>query len=146
MAWLLDYAATYLDATLRYEASQMILCIHSDASYQLETESRSCPDGHLFLGTPNYNDNKENIGAVYTTYEIIKNVMPAASEDECRSTFIKYNPTVPLRITLKEIGHPHPLTSVQIDNSATEGIMNSTMQQKRSLAMVMRFYWVQDCI
>ena len=66
--------------------------------------------------------------------------MPAASEDECGSTFINYKPIVPLRITLKEMGHPHPLTSVQIDNSATEAIMNLTMQQKRSLAMVMRFY------
>ena len=37
--WLLDYAATYPDATVRYEARQMILRIHSDASYQSEMES-----------------------------------------------------------------------------------------------------------
>ena len=36
VAWLLDYAATYPNATIRYNASQMILRIHSDASYQSE--------------------------------------------------------------------------------------------------------------
>jgi hypothetical protein len=30
---MLDYVATHPDATTRYHASDMILCIHSDASY-----------------------------------------------------------------------------------------------------------------
>ena len=44
------------------------------------------------------------------------------------------------------MGHLQPPTPVQIDNSATEGIMNSTMQQKLSKAMDMRLNWVQDRI
>ena len=34
MAWLLDYAAIYSDATVRYKESHMILHIHSNAYYQ----------------------------------------------------------------------------------------------------------------
>ena len=56
VTWLLDYAATYPNAIIRYNASQMILRIHSDASYQSETESRSPAGGHFLLGSNNHND------------------------------------------------------------------------------------------
>ena len=72
--------------------------------------------------------------------------MSEASEAECRSTFINYKDAAPLRITLEEMGNPQLPTTVQIDNSTTESIMNSTMQQKRSKAIDMSFYWVQDRI
>ena len=85
-------------------------------------------------------------GAIHTTCEIIKNVMSAASEAERGATFINCKATIPLRITLEEMGHAQPPTPVQIDNSTTEGIMNSTMKQKGPKAMDMRFYWVQDRI
>ena len=76
----------------------------------------------------NHNDTSENNGAIHTTCEIIKNVMSAASEAECGATFINCKAAVPLRITLEEIGHTHPTTPVQIDNSTMEGIMNSKIQ------------------
>ena len=146
MAWLLDYPATYPDDTVRYKASQMNLRIYSDASYHSETESRSCSGGHLFLVSPNYNDTKGNNGAIHITCEIIKKVISEASEAECRSTFINCKANIPLRIKLEEMVHPQPPTPVQIENFTTEGIINSTIQQKRSKAMYMRFYWVQDRI
>ena len=34
--WLLNYAATHLNTKIRYKASDMILYIHSDASYLSE--------------------------------------------------------------------------------------------------------------
>ena len=72
--------------------------------------------------------------------------MSAASEAECGATFINCKAAVPLHITLEEMGHPQPPTPVQIENSTTEGIMNSTMQQKRPKEMDMRFYRVQERI
>ena len=146
VTWLLDYAATYPNATIHYKASKMILRIHSDASYQLDTESHSHAGGHLFLVSNNHTDTSEKNSAIHTTCEIIKNVMSAASEAECGATFINCKAVVPLRITLEEMGHEKPPTPVQIYNSTTEGIMNSTMQQKRPKAMDMRFYWIQDRI
>jgi hypothetical protein len=47
---LLNYLATHPDATIRYHASDMILHIHSDASYLLGSNSRSRLGGLFFLG------------------------------------------------------------------------------------------------
>ncbi len=49
---LLDYAHTHPDATIRYRASDMILRLHSDASYLSEAKARSCAGGHFYLGDP----------------------------------------------------------------------------------------------
>jgi hypothetical protein len=46
---LLDYLATHPDATIRYHASNMILHIHSDASYLSVPNSRSRLGGLFFL-------------------------------------------------------------------------------------------------
>ena len=96
VTWLLYYAATYPNATIRYNASQMILRIHSDASYHSKSESRSRAGGHFFLGSNNHNNTSENNGVIHTTCEIIKNVMSAASEDKCGATFINCKVAVPL--------------------------------------------------
>ena len=41
MEHFLNYCATHPDATIRYQASDMILKIHSDASYLSESQARS---------------------------------------------------------------------------------------------------------
>jgi hypothetical protein len=46
---LLDYLSGQSDAKVRFHASDMILNIHSDASYLLETKARSRACGHFFL-------------------------------------------------------------------------------------------------
>ena len=51
MEWLLDYLATNPDAKIRYYKSDMILNIHSDASYLSESRARSRAAGHYFLGS-----------------------------------------------------------------------------------------------
>jgi hypothetical protein len=51
-----------------------------------------------------------------------------------------------LRQTLIELNHPQPPTPIQTDNSTATGIVNKTVKLKRSKAMDMRFYWVQDRI
>jgi hypothetical protein len=47
---MLDYLATHLDATIRYHASDMILHVHSDASYLSVSNARSRLGGLFFLG------------------------------------------------------------------------------------------------
>jgi hypothetical protein len=47
---LLDYLATHPDATIRFPASDMILNIHSDASYLLAANAHSRACGHFFMG------------------------------------------------------------------------------------------------
>ena len=45
----LDYAATHPDAIITYRASNMILSVHSDASYLTESKARSRAGGHFVL-------------------------------------------------------------------------------------------------
>jgi hypothetical protein len=47
---LLGYLATHPDAAIRYHASDMILQIHSDASYLSVSNARSRLGGLFFLG------------------------------------------------------------------------------------------------
>ena len=48
--------------------------------------------------------------------------MESASEAELGDLFLNCQEAVPIRITLEEMGHPQPPTSVQVDNSTTLGI------------------------
>mmetsp|Transcript_14300 Transcript_14300/g.29661 ORF Transcript_14300/g.29661 Transcript_14300/m.29661 type:complete len:86 (-) Transcript_14300:2532-2789(-) len=48
----LDYACTHPDAIIRYQTSDMILRIHSNASYLSETKGRSRSDSHFYMGNP----------------------------------------------------------------------------------------------
>ena len=83
---LLDYAATHTDAAVTYWSSNMVLAAHSDASYLLETKSRSRAGGHFFMSSdivvPKNND------AVHTITQIIKTVMSSAAEVELGALYI----------------------------------------------------------
>jgi hypothetical protein len=47
---LLDYLATYPDATIQFRASDMIMNVHSDASYLSEADACSRACGPFFMG------------------------------------------------------------------------------------------------
>jgi hypothetical protein len=54
---LLDYLATYPEATICFKASDMILNVHSDASYISKSDAQSRACGHFFMGwTPKDGD------------------------------------------------------------------------------------------
>ena len=48
--WLLNYVASHPDASIRYVASNMILHVHSNASYLSAPRARSRAGGHFTLG------------------------------------------------------------------------------------------------
>ena len=47
--YFLDYVASHPDAVLTYNASDMVINLHSDASYLLEPKARSRAGGHFFM-------------------------------------------------------------------------------------------------
>ena len=47
--FFLDYVATHPDAVLTYNKRNMVLAVHSDASYLTEPKSRSRAGGPFFL-------------------------------------------------------------------------------------------------
>ena len=141
---LLDYAATHPDAIITYRASNMVLAAHSDASYLSESKARSRAGGHFFMSE---NDHApRNNGAVLTIAQIIKAVMSSAAEAELGALFINSREAVPMRHLLNEMGHKQPPTPMQTDNSTALGVVNSTIQPKRTKPMDMRFYWLRDRI
>jgi hypothetical protein len=46
---LLDYVATYPNDGIVYRASDMVLCVHADASYLNKTKSCSRAGAHIYL-------------------------------------------------------------------------------------------------
>ncbi len=82
----LDYVATYPDAIITYQASNMVLAGHSNASYLSETNARSQAGGHFFMS--NNNALPPNNGAVLTIAQTIKAVMSSAAEAEIGALYI----------------------------------------------------------
>ena len=72
--------------------------------------------------------------------------MASAAEAEYGELFLNGQAAVPIRTTLIEMHHPQPPTPIQVGNSASVGIANKSIKQKRSKAMDIRFHWIQDII
>jgi hypothetical protein len=149
----LNYAAINPLAIIRYIASDMVLHIHSDASYLSVPKARSRAAGHHFLSDmpadPLRQPQPTDImppdnGAVLTVCTIMKNVVGSAAESEFGTCYINAVEACPLVTALTEMGHPQPPTPLQTDNDTTVGIANKTVKQRRSKAFDMRYYWLQD--
>ena len=143
---LLNYAASNPDATVRWHASDMILHIHSDASYLSEPKARSRVGGFFYLGNKDEsNDNPHPNGPIHVESRIMKNVMSSAAEAETGALFHNGQEGAYFRQILMELGHPQPgPTPIITDNSTAEGFANNRTKVKRSKAMDMRFYWIRD--
>ena len=139
---LLDYVASQEEAVITYQASEMKLAAHSDASYLSEPKARSRAGGHFFLS--NGADIPPNNGAILNIAHIIKHVMSSATEAELAALYIMAREAVYIRIILEEMGHPQPPTPLQTDNSMADGVVNSKITPKRTKAMDMRFHWLRD--
>jgi hypothetical protein len=143
MHQLLDYFTTHPDAEVRFHSSDMVLQVSSDASYLSEPEARSQTGGNFNLG--NNDDRQQQInGPILCLSSITKNVMSSAAEAGVGSVFSNAKVAAPLRVMLEEMGHLQLPTPIQTDNSKAYGILNNKLNQKRSKAMDMRFYWVRD--
>jgi hypothetical protein len=117
------------DAKLRYHVTEMILKIHSDASYLSESKARSRSAGHFYMGNKNNDDDTHN-GSILATTQIMKSVLSSASEAKISALFDNTKRATILRTTLEEMGHAQPATPVQTDNSMACGIPNDNIKQQ----------------
>ena len=142
---LLDYMHTHPDAIIRYRASDMILNVHSDASYLTAGKARSRAGGYFFLGSLPSNTQAITLnGNILITCTILKLVAASAAEAELGALFLNAQQAKILRLTLHELGHPQPPTPIHVDNTTAIGIVNSTIKRQRSRAMEMRYFWLLD--
>jgi hypothetical protein len=89
----LDYAATHHDAIITYKKSDMVLVVHSVASYLSEPKARSRAGGHFFLSS-NIADPANN-GAILNIAQLIRAVMSSAAEAELGALYINAHETIP---------------------------------------------------
>ena len=100
---IMDYLASQEPAVLTYRKSDMILAVHSNASYLNEEDAQSRSGGHHFLA--------ENVpfpvnnGAIHNVAKIIKGVMSSAAEAELGAMYINARKAVKERIILQEMGN-----------------------------------------
>ncbi len=91
---LLDYVATHHNAGIRYKACNMVLLVHTDASYLSKSGGKSRAAGHFYLS--NCNDKDFNNGAILTLSTIIKYIMSSASEAELAALYYGCKLAAPL--------------------------------------------------
>jgi hypothetical protein len=82
----LDYAFTHPDAIVTYQANDMVLAAHSDASYLSKANACSLAGRYFFMSsnTPCPHDN----GRVLTIAQIIKAVMSLAAKAKIGALYI----------------------------------------------------------
>jgi hypothetical protein len=97
----LDYMWTHPDASIRYDASDMILNVHSDASYLSVKNAHSRAAGWFFLGSvPKDRQPIRLNGAVDVLCTVLKFVAASAAEAELGALFLNAKQAKILRITL----------------------------------------------
>jgi hypothetical protein len=106
---LLDYLSGHADTKVRFHASDMILNIHSDASYLLEANARSRTCGHFFMGWMPQDDEPIHLnGAFHVSTMILHFVVASAAEAELGALYHNCQTGIIFQLTLTEMGHPQP--------------------------------------
>ncbi len=144
---LLNYLATNPDTTIRFHASDMIMNIHSNASYLPEANAQSRACGHFFMGWTSQDSGPIKLnGAFFTLCTILWFVVASAAKAKLGALFLNCKEGIIFWMTLKELDHPQPKTQVHCDNATAVGIANNTAKRQQSRSMEMRYFWVCDKI
>ena len=137
---ILDDAAIHPDAIVTYRASNMVLTAHSNTSYISKTNTRSRTGGHFYM-SDNSPDPLNN-GAVIAITQIVKAIMSSVTEAEIGALYINFREAIPARHALEDMGHKHPTTPMQINNTTALGVVTNTIQTKWMEGMDMRLFWL----
>jgi hypothetical protein len=97
---LLNYCNTHPETKIRYHASDMILYIHSDASYLSEREAKSRAGGFFYMGNISDTAKKLTNRAILIISTVLKHVMSSAAEAEIGALFINAKEGSVLQTTL----------------------------------------------
>ena len=90
---------------------------------------------------PNNSPIPANNGAIVTISQIIKALISSALESGLGSLFIKCKESIPVRHTLKSMGHKQPPTPMQPYNTTAHGVLSNKIASKRLKSMDMILHW-----
>jgi hypothetical protein len=79
--------------------------------------------------------NRLTNGAILIIITVLKHIMSSAAEAEIGTVFLNAKGGTVLHTTLEELGHPHPPTPWETDNTTATGYINGKLKQKRTRAM-----------
>ena len=103
---LLDYMATNPNTVIRFYASDMILNLHSDASYLSAGQKRSRDGGYFFLDSIQRDNREIQLnGNIHITCTFIKLVAASASAAELGALFLNAQEARIICLTLLGLGH-----------------------------------------
>ena len=139
---LLDYVATYPDASVTVHPSGMVLRGESDASWAAETGSRSRLAGVWFLGSSS--DDTPFNAPVECTSVASKTVALSAAEAEYVALFHNAQKGARLKLTLGELGYPQGAVPVKTDSECAWGLATGTRQGRRTKAVLLRYDWLKE--
>ena len=77
---------------------------------------------------------------------MIKPAVASASECETTTIFLKFQSTIAIRTTAKELVHPQTATPTRFDSTTTYDYIYDDLQQKKSKKFGMRLHWLRDRI
>jgi hypothetical protein len=149
---LLDYLATYPNATIRFHASDMIAICETDAAYLVLPKARSRIAGHYYFtnrmddyskGSPTPN------GPFHTECKALRRVVSSAAESETGGAFENAQHLIPIKYICEKIfNHPQPKDGSPLitDNSTSHGIATRLIKPRRSKTWDMRNHWLEDRI
>jgi hypothetical protein len=144
---LLDYLLGNAGEMVKFHASYMILNIHSDASYLSEANARSRACGHFFMGWMPKDGKSIHINwALHVSTSILHFVVASTAKAELGTLYHNCQTVNIFWLTLTEMGHLQPKTTIHCDNAMTVGIANNTIKRQCLRSMEMRFFWIGDKI
>ena len=116
--WILNCDDSNPNATIWYTASDMILYVHSDASYLSAPRARSRASGHYFLSDRSPDPTKPPRirrrlnGPIHTMSKIMSNVVGLSAKAEIGATYINGQEAVPIYTLLHGLSHTQPDTHI----------------------------------
>jgi hypothetical protein len=120
---LVEYVCQHPNPVITYRKSNMRLIIHSDASHNSETGSRSRAAAVFILGSADFKGTDVPLlpnhinGCIATLTKIIPTVCAAASESEYAALFMSGQVGEGIRQTLHDLGHQQlDATTIVYDN------------------------------
>ena len=143
---LLDYLHTNPNMVVHFYASDMILNVHSEASYLSTPKARRRVGEHYFLGSLSQDNKPMKVnGPIYALCEIIRLITASAAEAELAALFLNAKETKIMCLRLEEMGSLTPKTPIHhINNTTVVGIVNNTIKWQCSRAIEMCYFWLLD--
>ena len=122
------------DSSIVFHPSDMLLRVHSDASYLNRPHSGSTAGGFHFLGST---DPSFLNGSIFCFSTRIPVVCASVSEAEYGALFGNAQVAADERSILTNLGYPQPPTILLCDNKVAIGLATDTVRPRRSKSIVM---------